>query len=209
MQPMEQEPTRLGEILRRVGMTLLTILMMAVFYVAVVMGQPQQDAVTAIEPRQDQPLLSALPAPVVITEDSNLPRLAAAFPAPVMYPLYGTALTFRQGVCSDVSFEGGLGRIVTLTYEVAGHGEVTITSIYPARALTLMGKGDYVISGTAGQTLAGLRSIRMEKDASIRLHAQGTEALYVVTTPMLESSVLRQLTASLQLAQGASQEETP
>lgn len=202
LQTPEQTPSRIGSILQKTAVTLLTVLLMAVFYVAVVMGQPQGSVVQSIDPDMNQPLLAALPAPVVVTDESHLQELTAAFPAPVMYPLYGSALTFRQGVCSDVSFENGLGRIAKLTYAVEGHGEITVTSIYPARALALMGKGDYVISGTAGQTLAGLRSIRMENDTAIRLHAQGTDALYVVTTPKLEPAVLRQLTAALQLMEG-------
>lgn len=197
-----ESPSRTRVLLRRIGVGVLSALLMIVFYVAVVMGHPQSDAATTVEARQDQPLLSAMSSPILITDEGSMSYLTDAFPAPVMYPLYGSALTFEQGVCSDVSFENGLGRTVTLTYRIEGGDTMTITSIYPARALELMGKGDYTISGTAGQTLAGLRSVRMENSASIRLHAQGTDALYTVTTPRLEAAVLRQLTASLQLYEG-------
>ena len=199
MQPDQANPRQWGVILKRTGTAVLAALLMVVFYVAVIMGQPQEDVVTVVEARTDQPLLTAMATSVLVLDANALPTLSDVFPAPLMYPLYGTSLTFRQAVCTDAPFEDAMGRIVTLTYAIEGHGDMTITSIYPARALSLMGKGDYVISGTAGQTLAGLRSIRMENGSSIRLHAQGRDALYVVTTPLLDASVLRQLTASLQL----------
>lgn len=76
-----------------------------------------------------------------------------------------------------------MGRILTLTYQASDTIQVTLTSIYPARAIALLEKGDYRISASLGATLAGLRSIRMENAESIRLHAQGEEALYVMITP--------------------------
>ncbi|MBQ8556539.1 MAG: hypothetical protein IJ438_11800 [Clostridia bacterium] len=189
-------------ILRSVLLAVLALLLMAVFYVAIIMGQPQEDGVTGIEARSDQPLLEAMPSALLITDSALMDQLLEAFPAPVMYPLYGSALTLESGLCADVAFEGGLGRTVTLTYRAEEDITMTVQSIYPARAISLIGKGDYTISGLTGQSLAGLRSVRMENDSTIRLHAQGSDALYVVTVPKVESAVLRQLTASLQLYEG-------
>ena len=42
----------------------------------------------------------------------------------------------------------------------------------------------------------------MENVANIRMHAQGTDALYIVTLPPLDASGLRTLTSTLQLYQG-------
>ena len=72
-------------------------------------------------------------------------------------------------------------------------------SLYPARALSLMGKGDYHMAGVAGQSLAGMQSVRMENDTTIRLHAQSETGLYIVTAPKMDSSDLAALTRSLQL----------
>ncbi len=185
--------------LRAIGTALLCLLLMAVFYLAVILGEPQNDDSAALPtPRADQPLLSPLPAAVYITDEKQLDQVFSAFPAPVMHVGRGNALTFVQGQCSDVSFEGGLGRVAALTYRTETGLDLTVASIYPARALSLMGKGDYVISGVAGQTLAGLRSVRMENGTHIRLHAQGTEALYTVTVPLTDAAVLRQLAAAAQ-----------
>ena len=72
-------------------------------------------------------------------------------------------------------------------------------TIYPARALSLVPRGDYRLTTAATQALAGLRAIRMESDAAIRLHAQGTDALYVLTVPQMTQDELTALTKSLQL----------
>ncbi len=186
--------------LKRIALLMACVVLMGLFYLAVVLGQPQDDGAEPIVAKQNQPKLTALPSAILITDDRDLADILAAFPAPVMHSSYGNALTFEQGLCRDVSYEGGLGRIVTLTYRTETRAALTVTSIYPARALDLMGKGDYTISGMAGQNLAGLRSVRMENEGTIRLHAQGTDALYVVTTDKTDGAVLRQLTASLMLS---------
>ena len=68
--------------------------------------------------------------------------------------------------------------------------------------MVLIPKADYTFSRTSGLTLAGLRSVRMENGESIRMHAQGTDALYVVTLPKLPEGSLRALTQTLSRYQG-------
>ena len=187
---------------KAVLLALLTVLLLGAFYIAVIMGNPQPSESSAITARQDQPLLSAMASPIRIREESQLGLLLAEFPAPAMAAMHSDALTFSEGLIQDVPFEGGLGRMITLTYRTAGDASVTVASIYPARALSLIEKADYVISGTSGLPLAGLRSVRMENGSSIRMHAQGTDALYLVTLPVLSAADLRTLTSTLQLYQG-------
>ncbi len=181
---------------------LLTIVLLAAFYIAVIMGNPQEAESSAITAKQDQPLVAAMSSPLMITDQGQLGLLLKEFPAPVMAAMHSTVLTFQQGLCEDIPFEGGLGRRVTLTYRTAEGAAVTVVSLYPARALSLIDKADYTISGTAGLPLAGLRSVRMVNDSSVRMHAQGSDALYVVTLPKLSASALRTLTSTLQLYQG-------
>lgn len=189
-------------IVKAILAALLTVVLLAAFYLAVIMGNPQEEESSAITAKMDQPLLTAMSSPVLIREQGQLGALLREFPAPVMAAMNSNVLRFEQGLCQDVAFEGGLGRTVTLTYRTAEGASVTVTSIYPARALALIEKADYTISGTTGLPLAGLRSVRMENAASIRMHAQGADALYVVTLPSLSATALRTLTSTLQLYQG-------
>ena len=196
-----QEKLPLWRRIAKIGLgTLLTLVLLAAFYIAVVMGNPQEEESSAITAKMDQPLLEAMSSPILIREQGQLGTLLAVFPAPVMAAMNSTAMTFQQGLCEDMPFEGGLGRQVTLTYRTAEGATVTVVSLYPAR--TQLDKGDYTFSATTGLPLAGLRSVRMENAATIRMHAQGPDALYVVTLPQLSASALRTLTSTLQLYQG-------
>ena len=200
MDAAKQKKPVFGQALRTAGLLLMSLLAGTAFYVAVILGEPQEIE-QVVRPLEDQPLLLASPA-INVAEESQLYALLNAFPVPVMHPLSGSGLTFLTGTSYDTAFESGFARIVTLKYESAAGQEMTVESIYPARALSLMGKKDYHLSGVAGQSLAGMRSVRMENDDFIRLHAQAEEALYVVTVPKMESSDLIALTRSLQLFEG-------
>ena len=189
-----------GRVLKAVVAALMTLLLAAVFYVAVILGEPQETE-ASVKPLTDQPLLQASPA-INIDGEGQMDALLHPFPAPVMRALPGSGLTLRSGTSYDAAFETGFGRIVKLVYVNAAGQEMTVETIYPARALSLMGRGDYRLSGVAGQTLGGLKSVRMENATTIRLHAQGEEAVYVVTVPTMESAELIAFTRSLQLLNG-------
>lgn len=182
---------------RRVLNILLIPVLLAVFYIAAVMGQPQgepDDAVPAVK----QPLPRPLENAIHISSEDQLAQLSADFPAPLMYPAYAEDLTFAGGVLKDTAYEGGVARIATLSYLTEDGAVLSIVSIYPARALDLMGRGDYR-SATIGPLLAGIPSARMENDDTVRLHAQGDEALYVLTLPRGLTSVMQRITTTMQL----------
>lgn len=200
--PAELNRNPIRRAVRAILVGALALLLIAAFLIAVVMGQPQGEQQARSSVRTNQALLPALSTPVYYGSEDALAAMRGAFPAPWLTPQYAPMLNFRGATLESRPFENGHGRILTLTYTLDSGETVTIASIYPARALDLMGKQDYTISGTAGQTLGGLRSVRMENQTSIRLHAQGEEALYVVTVPHLDSTTLRQLTASLHLQEG-------
>lgn len=187
-------------IVKAVLSALLVVVLLSAFYLAVIMGDPQEDADAGVAVNMAQPLLSALPAPVMIQSRSRLGDLLSAFPAPVMAYPNSSRLLFELGVCEDVPFEKGLGRRVTLTYRTPQGLPVAITSIYPARALSLIPKADYTISGIIGNELCSYKSVRMQNATTVRFHAQGEEALYAVTLPVSETD-LRSLTSTLQLFQ--------
>ena len=191
---------KVKRVFKALGAALLTVMLAAMFYVAVILGEPQEIE-KVVEPLQDQPLLQGSPA-VTIEGEGGLGVLLSAFPVPVMHPLSGSGLRLVSGVSYDAAFEMGFGRIVTLTYTDEQGREMVVESIYPARALELMGRKDYHLAGVAGQSLAGLKSVRMENETSIRLHAQAEDALYVVTVPKMESQELIGFTRSLQLFEG-------
>lgn len=198
---MQEKAPLWRRILRAVLMALLTLVLLAAFYLAVIMGNPVEQEEAAVTVRQDQPLLDAMPSPLLITQQEQLQALLDAFPAPVMAAMHSTSLRFVQGLCEDVPFENGLARRITLTYQTNEGLQLSVVSLYPARALPLVTKEDYTFASNP-VNMASLRFVRMENGDTIRLHAQGTEALYVITLPKQLSASLSTLTTAFQMYQG-------
>lgn len=184
--------------LKFVATALAFVVLLAGFYLVVVLGHPQKEDVPA---PPAQPLLTASPA-ARVQSDTELQAVADAFPAPLLAASPGSGLILTEAVACDVAFEGGFARRAELRY-TATVGEKTVSlevcSIYPARAMALVEKGDYRISGVAGLALSGIPTVRMESDTSIRLHAQAADAIYVLTVPKLDGGELAALVRPLQL----------
>lgn len=177
---------------------LVALLLVSVFYLAVILGQPQESE-NAVQVDLLQPLLSASPA-VTITAEAELQSLLDSFPVPVLHAMSGSGLTLLSGSSYDQAYGSGFARIAQLVYQSPAGLQMTVTSIYPARALEMLGKDEMHIASTSGQALAGMASVRMESDTVIRLHAQSENGLYAVTVPMMDTSDLTELIRSLQLS---------
>ena len=186
--------------LRMILGTLAAALMIAAFYVAVVLGQPQENPEKVVV-SQTQPVLTASPA-VTLTAESELNAMLQAFPAAALYAVDGSGLTLTGGMSYDAAYEDGFARIMILNYTTDVNGRqvtMSVQSIYPARAMEFVQKGDYHIAHVAGQSLAGVQSVRMEDGEHIRLHAQAEEGIYVLTVPAMKADELAAVTRSLQL----------
>lgn len=192
--------------LKAILATLLTLLVVAVFYLAVILGQPQADP-DAVVVSADQPVLTASPA-VTLSSADQLTGMLQAFPVPALYAADTSSLTLNGGTSYDMAYEDGFARILTLSYTTGAGARVEVQSIYPARALDFVPKEDYHIGQVAGQSIAGLESVRMENDQSIRLHVQAAEGIYVLTVPTMTADELAGVTRALQLY-AVPQEETP
>ena len=164
---MPERPSLSRRILRAVLFCLLAAALIFVFYVAVVMGQPQEDLTgRAFTPRAAQALPEPLSAAISLADDRELSALAQAFPAPVMYAA-DDALVFLSGQCADVPFEDGVARVVTLVYRTADFCTLQVESILPARALSLLEDGEFpprqVTPGTAVYDTVTARMAALKK----------------------------------------------
>ena len=189
-------PPGVKRALYRIAAIAAAVVLIAVFYLAVILGQPE-DAVTPA-PAADQPLLAASPA-LQLTSAEELPRLIETFPAPVMAFLTGAGPQLNAGLSYDVAFENGFARVLELRYLLDGGAYATVQSIYPARALSLVKREGYTLSSAVSQPIAGLQAVRMEGE-SLRFHAQGEQALYVITLPKMAGEALSATLKALQLA---------
>ncbi len=187
-----------GAIFRWILLAVMSLVLAGAFYLLVILGQPQDTPEQAVQIQEHQPLVQPLPA--LQTTDET--ALAADFPAPVM--LLGTQdALLVSGVRYDAAFEDGFGRLATLEYRLPDGTAVTVTSIYPARAMALADKSGFTLTADMDGVLAGYRAMRLESEDFIRLCAQGEEAVYVLTMPKGADTRLADLTKDLYLKESA------
>lgn len=195
-EPRKPHP-RLKKALHVLLMTLLAMILVALFYLAVILGQPEEPE-NAIDIDQTQPLLTASPA-LNIQSERQVAALAEAFPVPVLAFMEGMGPVLVSGTSYDQAYEGGFARICELRYTTDNGLEITLTTIYPARAVELLGKDGYTLTGAAAQNLTGLTAVRMENADHIRLHAQASDAIYALTLPKLTDDTIMTVTRVLEL----------
>lgn len=195
-EPRKPHP-RLKKALHVLLMTLLAMILVALFYLAVILGQPEEPE-NAIDIDQTQPLLTASPA-LNIQSERQVAALAEAFPVPVLAFMEGMGPVLVSGTSYDQAYEGGFARICELRYTTDNGLEITLATIYPARAVELLGKDGYTLTGAAAQNLTGLTAVRMENADHIRLHAQASDAIYALTLPKLTDDTLTTVTRVLEL----------
>ena len=141
------------------------------------------------EAEEPQPLLTASPA-LVLTDAEQLEQLAERFPAPV---LVCRGLRLTGGTSADTAWEGGFGRVAVLSWETSDGAEVTTRTVYPARAVRLLPSEGWRLCTGQWESLAGLPCVAMESGGRVRVHAQGTSALYAVEFPAGLEGVLSTL----------------
>lgn len=195
-EPRKPHP-RLKKALHVLLMTLLAVILVALFYLAVILGQPEEPE-NAIDIDQTQPLLTASPA-LNIQSERQVAALAEAFPVPVLAFMEGMGPVLVSGTSYDQAYEGGFARICELRYTTDNGLEITLVTIYPARAVELLGKDGYTLTGAAAQNLTGLTAVRMENADHIRLHAQASDAIYALTLPKLTDDTITTVTRVLEL----------
>lgn len=195
-EPRKPHP-RLKKALHVLLMTLLAVILVALFYLAVILGQPEEPE-NAMDIDQTQPLLTASPA-LNIQSERQVAALAEAFPVPVLAFMEGMGPVLVSGTSYDQAYEGGFARICELRYTTDNGLEITLATIYPARAVELLGKDGYTLTGAAAQNLTGLTAVRMDNADHIRLHAQASDAIYALTLPKLTDDTITTVTRVLEL----------
>ena len=174
------------------GLIFAALLVLAAVSLILAKPSPEETAPPAVTPS-----LSASPA-LEIREETELYRLVASFPAPVMSFMSGSGMTFVSAVSSDTAFSGGFARNATLYWQTEDAQPLILQSIFPADTLGLLEDG-YHFSAVAGPTLFGNRSVRMEKGYTVRIHTATDQALYVLILPRSLDAQVSGLCRSLQL----------
>ena len=72
---------------------------------------------------------------------------------------------------------------------------------WPAKSEEVLDAAGWHLSQIAGQSIAGMPSLRLENGNTLRLQCQGTDALYTVETDLLSGEELAALLQPLQLVE--------
>jgi len=183
---MSKQKLTIGRLIRTLIAAVVTVVLGTAFLLGAILLRPEEK--TAPAAAAQQTLMPASPARQA-NDASGLESLTAAFPVPAL-TLTGTE--FVSGTSYDTSFENGFARILDLTYLAAQDCRVTCRTIYPARALSLVPKGDYELEYW-NVTLAGKKPVVMKNDTSIRIHVQTADAIYVMTMPAVSDSIMAEI----------------
>ena len=185
---------KLWQILLKIMGVLVSTALLALAAASLILAKPAREQAKA---PASTPSLAASPA-LEIKDESELYRLVGAFPAPVMSFMSGSGMIFVSAVSSDSAVSGSFARTATLYWQTEDAQPLILQSICPADALSLLEEG-YHFSAISGPTLFGNRSVRMEKDDTIRIHTATDQALYVLILPKSLGGQISNLSRSLQL----------
>lgn len=182
--PGEELPKKEPSVVKRFLLRLITVaaavLALALCYLFLLMGEPDEDAKLAA----DLPAEAAITMPMSPFEapgESNVQNLADTFGQPVM-ALYG-GLTMQKARIYDTAFEGGYARRATLTYTFEDGQQLTVESLRPTSAVRLIKEEGFTLDAAALYTLGGLNAARMENSSTLCVFAQTDTAVYAVRCP--------------------------
>ena len=182
------------KVLLKILGSLVFIAVLVLAAVSLILAKPSPEETEA---PAAAPSLAASPA-LEIKNETELYRLVASSPAPVMSFMSGSGMTFVSAVSSDTAVSGNFARNTVLYWQTKDGQPLILQSICPADALSLLEEG-YHFSASAGPVLFGNPSVRMEKDDTIRIHTATDQALYVLILPRALSDQIPNLCRSLQL----------
>ncbi|MEG0049450.1 MAG: hypothetical protein RR865_09820 [Clostridia bacterium] len=183
----EQQPAKWKAILGRVVTGFLVVLILAIGYVFLLLGEPEEEAKNAVPVAEEQihMPMNALEAP----GEANVQNLADTFGQPVL-SLYGGSLPMSKARVYDTAFSGGYARRVTVSYAFEDGSLVTAESIRPTAAVTLLGGAGYTLRAGTLYALGGVDAARMDNAEQICIFGQSDTAVYAILCPKAHEAEL-------------------
>lgn len=175
----EKKPSKLAILFKRIGFAILLVLALVFAYIFLLLGEPDEDAKYMQKPAEETITMpmSALEIP----GESDVSDLAETFGQPVLS--LGQALPMYKSRIYDTAFEGGYARRVTLTYTLEDGRQLTVESIRPTSAVTLLRQEGSKLDGSTLYTLGGLNAARMDNGTDCCIFSQTDTAVYAVIAP--------------------------
>jgi len=175
----EKKPSRVVRLLKRMGLGVLLVLAIVFAYLFLLLGEPEEDA--KYQTRKQEETISMPMGALEAPGESNVELLADTFGHPVLS--LGQGMTMQKARVYDTAFGGEYARRVTLTYAFEDGQMLTVESIRPTAAATLLDEKGYRLDASSLYTLGGLNAARMDNDDSSCVFAQSDVAVYAVICP--------------------------
>lgn len=185
-----RKPSRLKKVALRVVTAVLAAAVMALAYVFLLLGEPDEDAKYA--PQAEVKLVDMPMTAVETPGEANVQNLADTFGEPVLN-LFASTLNMQRARVFDTAYQSGYARRVTLTYAFDDGALLTLESVRPAVAITLLETKGYTLDPVSLYTLGGLDAALMSNGEWLLVFGQTESAAYAVRCPASHAAELNAL----------------
>ena len=191
-EPVARPPARWKAIVRRVLSIVGLILSLALVYVFLLVGEPEEDTQLAQQTQAQEEVIRVPIAAAQLDGAADLNALAVNFGMPVL-TLQGAPATLQQSTLFDTAFRGGYARRFQLTYAYPTGETILVESIRPTAAVSLVARVSYSLNVAQLYTLGGMDAVRMDSGDAVLVLARGLDAAYAITLPKAYADTLAAL----------------
>ena len=191
-EPEQKAPAKWRIVAKRILIVLGLLLALAVLYVFLLMGEPDDDDEMLLKQSSVEEIIQMPMTGQEMTGNVDVNAEAVSFGKDAM-ELRGNVLPLQKATLYDTAYAGGYARRLTLTYAFPDGQVMTVDSIRPPGAITLLTDASYGIRVSEIYTMGGMDAVRMDSDDYIRIAAQGRDAVYVVHMPKAHEKQLLDL----------------
>lgn len=195
-----QPPSKIKWILLKVATVLLIVVALGFAYIFLLLGEPDADVAATTDNTGSEKITAPIQA-LEVRGDGDLSALALSFGKPILTMPQGAALD--AATLYDTAFEGGYARCVTMTYQLSGGMKMTLYSIRPETAVTLLGGERYTQRMGSRYALAGLDAQYLSSASGATILASGEGACYAMKCPSGAVDQIEELIRYCQLMQPA------
>ncbi len=199
-EPEAKQPAKWKKVARRVLAVIGLLLSLALIYVFLLMGEPNEDDQLQKQTAAQEEIIRVPIAATQVDGNADLNPLATNFGMPVL-ALYGSPLTLTKATLFDTAYHGGYARRMQLIYAFPTGETLTVESLRPTAALALLAGGRYSLRMDGLYAIAGMDAVRADGENTVLVMARGLDAAYAVVCPKSKEGDLTALLKQATLMQ--------
>ena len=188
-EPEQKLPAKWKGIVKKILIILALLLALAFLYLFLLMGEPDDDDEVLLAQSVQEEVIQLPMTGQEMAGTVDMTDAAMSFGKPVMQ-LRGEVLPLLKAALYDTAYHGGYARRLTFTYQFPDGSVMTVDSIRPAGAITLLRDSGYTIRAGSLYSMGGMDAVRMDSANYIRVAAKSKDAVYVVHMPLSKAEQL-------------------